>query len=671
MNVHTLVTDPNVAYLDAKLRGLRRRLEPPIVEASADASSEEDRLLERAIADLEKEPDAPNALRLLRLARLFSLDSFEVDVLLLAAAPELDERLGAVIANAQPNSSPWPTVGLAIRLYCKRLSEAVAARDTFRADGPLLRFQLLEPLDETVPLPLNTLRIDRRIADEMAGRTLVDARLVPYLRAGASEPPLARRELTIKLAGAIGSFLRESDRPSHLVIVLSSASDAEQESLARGAASLANLPLLTAQANDFPHELAGTLVRESILLPAAVFVSGFDLNPTQTNIWLRALVDCGPILFLGCRQPELPMRGFENARWLTLPMPPVATAEREQAWRQRLATVGIEDEAAARALDSRFPLDESQMQAVIRDAAATGWFRGELPTQDDVRAACELASNHRMGNLAQKLIPSFTWEDLLLPEDCLAKLHELEAHVSNAERVFDELGFAMQIPRSRGVSALFSGPSGTGKTIAAEVMAGSLRRELYRVDLARIVSKYIGETEKNLRDIFAEAESARCVVLFDEADAMFGKRTEIRDSHDRYANIEVSYLLQLMEDTRHAVILLASNRRDAIDDAFIRRFRFIIDFAMPSPQVRLAMWKRSFPREVDTRGLRFDVLAERLSISGANIKNIALAATFLASADNSNAVRPAHIERATRRELEKLMRPTPLREADLAARVQR
>lgn len=264
-----------------------------------------------------------------------------------------------------------------------------------------------------------------------------------------------------------------------------------------------------------------------------------------------------------------------------------------------------------------------------------------------------------MGELAQPLRGGFDWTDIVLPDEAVAKLRELCGQVRHQERVLGELGFRAKLPRGRGVSALFAGPSGTGKTMAAEIVAADLGLALYRVDLARVVSKYVGETEKNLRAIFQEAEEARCAVLFDEADALFGKRTDVKDSHDRYANLEVSYLLQQVEQVEHAVILLASNRRQAIDEAFLRRFRFVIDFPAPEAAQRERIWRQAFPPQVRVRDVDFAVLAERLVLTGAGIKNIALAATYLA-ADDGQVVTPALVARAATRELEKLGRPVAL-----------
>jgi SpoVK/Ycf46/Vps4 family AAA+-type ATPase len=227
--------------------------------------------------------------------------------------------------------------------------------------------------------------------------------------------------------------------------------------------------------------------------------------------------------------------------------------------------------------------------------------------------------------------------------------------------VYEAWGFASKSTRGVGISALFAGPSGTGKTMAGEVLANELRLDLFRIDLSQVVSKYIGETEKNLRRVFDAAEEGAAILLFDEADALFGKRSEVKDSHDRYANIEVSYLLQRMEDYR-GLAILTTNRRDALDAAFLRRIRFMVEFPFPEAAQRAEIWRRIFPQQAPTEGLRIDRLA-RLNAAGGHIRNIAVGAAFLA-ADADEPVRMSHVLSATRSEFAKLEKP--LAESEIA-----
>lgn len=266
-----------------------------------------------------------------------------------------------------------------------------------------------------------------------------------------------------------------------------------------------------------------------------------------------------------------------------------------------------------------------------------------------------------LDEVAERIEPVASWADLVLPEGQIRTLGEIAAHVRQRKTVHERWGFAAKSRRGLGITALLAGPSGTGKTMAAEVMANELALDLYRVDLSQVVSKYIGETEKNLRRVFDAAEDGGAILLFDEADALFGKRSEVRDSHDRYANVEISYLLQRMEAYR-GLAILTTNMRSALDPAFMRRLRFVVTFPFPDASQRAEIWRRIFPRETPTVGLQPDKLA-RLSVSGGHIRNIAMHAAFLA-ADAGDPVSMTHLAQAARSEYAKLERP--LSDAEIA-----
>jgi SpoVK/Ycf46/Vps4 family AAA+-type ATPase len=268
--------------------------------------------------------------------------------------------------------------------------------------------------------------------------------------------------------------------------------------------------------------------------------------------------------------------------------------------------------------------------------------------------ACRMQARPRLDNLAQRIEPAAGWDDLVLPEPQRSTLREIASHVRNRATVYESWGFGSQGARGLGISALFAGASGTGKTMAAEVLAGELRLDLYRIDLSAVVSKYIGETEKNLRRVFDAAEEGGVILLFDEADALFGKRSEVKDSHDRYANIEVSYLLQRMEAYR-GLAILTTNMKQALDTAFLRRIRFIVQFPFPDAAQRARIWNRIFPATTPTDGLDAGKLS-RLNVAGGHIRNIALGAAFVA-ADASEPVRMHHVLRAARSEYAKLEKP--------------
>jgi SpoVK/Ycf46/Vps4 family AAA+-type ATPase len=271
----------------------------------------------------------------------------------------------------------------------------------------------------------------------------------------------------------------------------------------------------------------------------------------------------------------------------------------------------------------------------------------------DLTAACRLHSNRKLATLAHKITPHYVWEDLVLPAERLQQLRELCNSVKYRAMVYDEWGFARKLSLGKGVNALFAGPSGTGKTMAAEVLASELGLDLYKIDLSTVVSKYIGETEKNLSRIFAEATTSNAILFFDEADALFGKRSEVKDAHDRYANIEIGYLLQRMEEY-DGVVILATNLHKNMDDAFVRRMHFTIEFPFPSVQDRLRIWQRIWPEQMPrSPDLPLELMARRFEIAGGNIRNIALAAAFLAASDGG-VVNLEHLLHATRREYQKM-----------------
>jgi SpoVK/Ycf46/Vps4 family AAA+-type ATPase len=272
-------------------------------------------------------------------------------------------------------------------------------------------------------------------------------------------------------------------------------------------------------------------------------------------------------------------------------------------------------------------------------------------TADDLWQACISQVTCNVGPLAQRLTPSYSWDDIVLPADMMQQLCEIADQVVTRSQVYGKWGFGVRLTRGRGISALFSGPSGTGKTMAAEILARHLQLELYRIDLAGVVSKYVGESEKNLRTVFDAAEQSGAILFFDEADALFGKRTEVRDSHDRYANIEVNYLLQRMEEYR-GLAILCTNRRSSLDRAFLRRLRFLVEFPFPDPESRRLIWQKSFPPEAQVEQLDLETLA-RLEISGGNIHNIVLNAAFLAAGEQSS-IGMRHLLHAARREYSKI-----------------
>jgi SpoVK/Ycf46/Vps4 family AAA+-type ATPase len=350
--------------------------------------------------------------------------------------------------------------------------------------------------------------------------------------------------------------------------------------------------------------------------------------------------------------------GNVDSGLMPIDVPPSEAAERRWAWRVALGTTAPSLDRWVDRLAGQFDVGPTGMSAVISEVC-------DVPDPADAGPrlwdACRRQARPALDELTQRIEPRASWADLVLPAGQSRLLREIAVHVRHRLTVFEDWGFARRTARGTGVAALFAGPSGTGKTFAAEVLAADLALDLYRVDLSQVVSKYIGETEKNLRWIFDAAETGGVVLLFDEADALFGKRSEVKDSHDRYANIEVSYLLQRME-TYRGLAILTTNQKSALDSAFLRRLQFVLQFPFPDAAGRAEIWRRIFPPELPVDGLDPLRLA-RLTVAGGTIRNIALSAAFLA-ADAGEPVRMSHLLLAARTEYAKLERP--LTDAEVA-----
>ena len=425
---------------------------------------------------------------------------------------------------------------------------------------------------------------------------------------------------------------------------------AGQRDVAAAAAHHRGLQLQLLRAADIPtnvHEADALAVlwhREAALLGGALLIEhDADAAPMAARLAERI----GGLVFIAAPQPlsiARPVLRFGVNR--------PGAAEQKELWAQALGSEAARLNGALDGVASQFRLSA---ETILRTAAT---LRGALPseTAPDVALwqACRLSVRSRLDDLAQRVEPVATWDDLVLPEPQLATLRQIAAHVRQRLRVYDDWGFAGKCTRGLGISALFSGESGTGKTMAAEVLANELHLDLYRIDLASTVSKYIGETEKNLHRVFDAAEDSGAILLFDEADALFGKRSEVKDSHDRYANIEVSYLLQRME-TYRGLAILTTNLRAALDSAFQRRLRFAVQFPFPDQAQRERIWRGIFPAAAPVEAIDHAKLAH-LNVAGGSIRNIALNAAFLA-ADTRAALSMAHLLQAARSDAAKRERP--------------
>ena len=620
--------DLNQRFLAAELRRIAAYLDvraevPGAAAAVTDA--------EGAITEVRDELENDAAIDL--VASAFGLTVFERDVLLLAAAVELDAGIAhrCLAATGMPAAS----FGLA-------LSTLPGAHWTaLLPDGPLRALRLVE-VEARDSLVANPVRVAESVLHALAGIETIDPALAPLLARPrevsiASTTQLTAVERLSRLAGQATSFRYQlvGDDPDGQTDVAARA----MRRLGRGLWLLtaADIPADTASRRAF----AVTWNRDAALSGASLLVVDGG-QPELTADFVDQVVG---IVGVATRQPA--GLEHEDARFeLDRPLP----LEQRELWLEALGEDGI-DEANLSLLASQFRLSARG----IWDAA-TRVVSARLLDQDlsPVAAARPAPEVGRLGDLGTWLEPRATWSHLVLPPDQVSILREIVAQVLGRTTVYESWGFRSRAADGLGIAALFEGDSGTGKTLAAEVVANELGLWVLRVDLASVVSKYIGETEKNIAKVFEAAEGTGAVILFDEAEALFGKRSEVRDSHDRYANIEVAYLLQRIESYR-GLAILTSNAKSSIDRAFLRRLRFVVRFPFPNQGQREQIWRASFPAAAPTANLDFGKLSH-LNLAGGDIRNIALAAAFLA-AGASEPVSMAHLRAATRRELEKLGRP--------------
>jgi adenylate kinase family enzyme len=659
-NYHDLVITE--ARADWFLDGEDRQAEANFYKEDPDAIA-----LGSAIAGLERElaehsqalSAANKPLAIDVLVSLFGLTQFERDVLLLCLAPELDPSFAQLYAYVQDDvTRRFATAHLAFTLFESDGESLDARRNSFLPLARLRHFHLV-----AMGLRSNagegqaslSLQLDDRIVDYLRGINRLDERVSHLLVPVAPVATTPAHEL---LVDQLQRLVQPNTTRRALNFIGQPGSG--KQAVAASLCDRFGIRLSKLEPTRLPP--AGTserqhifrlLKRESILLEIVIY-----LDVSECNFADKAAVDSvadvvenlEAFLIVGS------LHRWQSERELYVVSVAKPGAEGQRAiWKKVLGHLSNVGEAHIEALVQQFDFGPTMISRAVAAAQARATLLSKDDkvevTADDLWQACREQAGWHLDELAQRISPVYTWKDLVLSEDALSHLHEIASQVEARPVVYDTWGFGAQLSRGLGISALFSGPSGTGKTMAAEILANHLKLDLYRIDLAGVVSKYIGETEKNLRRVFDAAEQSGAILFFDEADALFGKRSEVKDSHDRYANIEVNYLLQRMEDYR-GLAILATNRKSALDRAFMRRLRFLVDFPFPNSESRRAIWQKVFPRQMPFAALDYELLS-RLELPGGNIRNIALNAAFLAASEGQ-ALSMAHILHATRREYTKI-----------------
>ncbi|MEA2337514.1 MAG: hypothetical protein QOE82_1521 [Thermoanaerobaculia bacterium] len=578
----------------------------------------------------ERAPSSASRTRLDHLAEVFELGDFERCVVILCLAPELDRRYERIYAYLNGDGhAAAPTVSLALTLFCADFGEQVAARAAFQATAPLSRWLLADSSEAaTLARPL---RLAPRVTAWLLGDDTLDELLqLPLLAARWLNP----REKGLLWSDALQShlihlsLLVQNEEP---LCILEGPPGSGRKSFAEAVCRARGIPLLTCDAASLTDARVTAVFRELRLYRAALHLDG-AMSPEMAMLVASELDRWPGLLFT--------TDAFTTQRRsIHIPFAVPDESIRRELWLRHADA----PESAAR-LGARFRFTPGQIEA-----AAT---LADSREESDLTAACRQLASRQLVSFAVKVAQRRGWDDLVLPKSHLEQLAELAGHVRDQSRVYDEWGFHAKVSASRGIVALFSGAPGTGKTLSAEVVARDLGLDLFRIDLASLISKYIGETEKNLARVFDEGERSGGILFFDEADAVFGKRSEVRDAHDRYANIETSYLLQRIEDYP-GLVILATNMGRNIDAAFQRRMSLVIDFPLPDAGHRRRIWRGMFPPAAPVDGIDFDFLSERFPLSGGHIRNIAVAAAFRA-AGNGGIIGMEHVLLSLKREYQKM-----------------
>jgi hypothetical protein len=652
MNAFETWQDTNERWLAAAVDAVRLRLDRQARRAAGEADPPEAAVqLDAALAAMQAAEAAPMPPAAVVLARRLGLSAFDLDTLMLCVAQELDTTIRTRCAAAQADAlRPYPTFALALALG------EPAAWDVLSPAAPLRYWRLVEISQPGAqPLTAAALRADERIVNYLKGLNDLDDRLAallePLARVDERALPASQRALAARIADEL-SAARAAAQPLPAVRMTGSDRSSKVDVAGAVAARLGAhayrlaAEYLPAQGAELEH-LARLWHRECLLLPLALVIDMRGAPEPASGAVARFVARSGGIVLVD----EAAGRTVPLERGLPVAIDRPAPAEQREAWSALLG-----EPAAAAALAAQFSLGLGEIREVAARAPAAGEAATRVAALWD---ECRRRTRPAIESLAQPIDAKATFADIVLPPAETALLRRITEQVAARARVYDEWGFRERMNRGMGISALFAGESGTGKTMGAEVIANALALDLYRIDLSAVVSKYIGETEKNLRQLFDAAEAGGAILFFDEADALFGKRSEVRDSHDRYANIEINYLLQRMEGYR-GLAILATNMKSALDAAFMRRLRFIVDFPFPGPAERREMWRMALPDGVPRDPLDHDRLA-RLHLTGGNIHGIALNAAFMAAQAGTPVTMPLLLD-AARQELRKLDRP--VHEAD-------
>ncbi len=605
-------------------------------------------------------------LKLDQLGRLFDLTEFEFDAFLICLAPSIDTRFERIYGYLQDDvTNRFASVGLIFDLLLAPGLDRLRYFSSFNYQSNLIKNELIKPLaampSEEKPLIKQNYFASNEIMSWITGQYLPNNRLSNAVRLsfpGSLDKPVND---IFDIPDDLSTLMDQ-----HPFLVLYGQDELQKYHIAdRMADSLDqsllffDLKMLDVSPIRDPKVL-DLFFRDVKLCNAIPVIIGWDnlfdnSNDIHTLFQKMSEFDGSIIVFHVNSWPIIrnESQTIKPVVWINCNQP--SSSKRLEVWKQYLGNGSVIPDSELEILASQFNLTASQIQNAVYSANDLALKKGIPVSIDDLYESARSYSSHHLNSLATKIQPRYRWEDIVLPDDGLAALRELTNTIRWRSVVLDDWGVGERLMPYSGVSALFAGPPGTGKTLAAQVISAELKMDLYKIDLSTVVSKYIGETEKNLERIFSQAKNSNAILFFDEADSIFGKRSEVKDAHDRYANIEVGYLLQRME-TYDGVVILATNLRSNLDDAFTRRIQFIVEFPFPDEEERKRIWEVLFPPGVPkSDDIDVDELGSRFRLTGGSIRNVIISASFLAVSENSP-VTNDHLIHAIRREMQKMGR---------------
>jgi len=610
------------------------------------------------------------------ISQLLGLSSFEERCIIICLMPEINRKYEKIYGCFQDDITvKSPSIDLILKMLTRTEKEKLAARCVFDPQAPLVRFLMeiqSDLSDRRIPLIARHLKLDDWVVNFLLDAQVLDARLANVAEMVSPETQRKDGMLTNvekSIVRFVDYYRQSKEYKIKQIFYFYGPNGAGKREHAMTVCSCLEMPLIIADLEKLLNfdihfdELLRLLGRQLMIGRTALCLENFDMmliedgrNKEKLNSFLQMIEEYAPITFILGSSQWSPSMSNTKISFVEVEFPFPTESERKGYWDKLSQNYKLARSVDLDNFSGNFRFTPGQIQTALSLGENISVWNGAvngLIGSEELNNACYTQSNRKLSALASKIKKTYTWDMLVLPSDQMSQMREICNQVKFRAVVYEKWGFERRLSLGKGLNVLFSGPPGSGKTMAAEVIANELGLEIYKIDVSQVVSKYIGETEKNLSGIFAEAETSNAILFFDEADALFGKRSEVKDAHDRYANVEISYLLQRMEEYK-GIVILATNLNQNIDDAFLRRLHFNIAFPFPEKEQRKLIWQGIFPSGAPMDNeLDYDFMAEKFSLAGGNIKNIALNAAFYA-ANESCPIGIKQIMLAAKREYKKM-----------------